>query len=134
MEQNFRRRCRGNEMWCREAGSSKLIALVLARVTCNRCAVARPVILVVEDEPIILDLLCDFLTQMGYETVAAHDLDSAIAAARTTVFNAAVIDINLSGVTVFPAVDVVAAAGTPVIFASAYYGVEPPENTATFPC
>lgn len=93
----------------------------------------RPVILVVEDEPIILDLLCDFLTQMGYETAAARDLDSAIAAARTTVFDAAVMDINLAGVTVFPAVDVVAAAGTPVIFASAYYGVDPPEKYRHIP-
>jgi len=95
--------------------------------------VGQPVILVVEDEPIILDMLCDFLNQMGYETVAAHDLPSAIAAARTTVFDAAVMDINLSGVTVFPAVDAVAAAGTPVIFASAYYGIDPPENYSHIP-
>jgi len=87
----------------------------------------RPVVLVVDDEVVVVDLLCYFLTQQGYRAVAAIDLDAAIGAARTTRFDAAVLDINLAGKLVYPAVDLIAAAGTPVIFASAFFGPLPQE-------
>lgn len=86
-----------------------------------------PVVLIVDDEAVVLELLCHFLTQQGYRAVAAGDLDAAIGAVRATRFDAAVLDINLAGKLVYPAVDAISAAGTPVIFASAFVGPLPPE-------
>ncbi|MGE0256804.1 MAG: response regulator [Alphaproteobacteria bacterium] len=85
----------------------------------------RPAILVVEDEPIILDLLGDILAREGYSIVPAGGVDCAVEAVRSMRFNAAVLDIHLGGGTVLPVVDELVASGTPVIFASAYFGELP---------
>jgi len=54
-------------------------------------------VLVVDDEPRILDIVKYFLEQGGYEVEGATTGEKALAAARRTVFDVAVLDIVLDG-------------------------------------
>jgi CheY-like chemotaxis protein len=78
-------------------------------------------ILIVEDELMIRMLLADMLSELGYAVAAeAGRLDEALAAATTVDFDLAILDINLSGESITPVAEALAARGTPFIFASGY--------------
>src|SRR5258705_5600939 len=78
-------------------------------------------ILVVEDEPVIGMLLEDMLGELGYTVAAeAARIDEALEAAKTADFDVAILDVNLNGQTIAPVAEVLAARGTPFVFATGY--------------
>ena len=60
-------------------------------------ATPTPAVLVVDDEPVIRDTLCEFLQQEGYEVAAAGTGEQALAEAAKRPFDLALCDINLPG-------------------------------------
>ena len=91
-------------------------------------------ILLVEDELLIRMLLEDMLTELGH-TVAAQAvrIDEALDAARTGVFDLAILDVNLNGETTGPVADVLVERGTPFVFATGYGTQGLPEAHRTRP-
>ena len=79
-------------------------------------------ILVVEDEYLIADDLAALLRQAGAEVIGpAASLPKAMRlVSDTQQFDAAVLDINLSGVNVFPLADELRARGIPMLFMTGY--------------
>jgi CheY-like chemotaxis protein len=78
-------------------------------------------ILVVEDELMIRMLLEDMLGELGYTVAAeAARIDEALEAAKTADFDVAILDVNLNGQTIAPVAEVLAARGTPFVFATGY--------------
>ena len=78
-------------------------------------------IFVVEDEMIIRMLLEDMLEELGYTVVAqAGRIEEAMEAAKTAAFDLAILDVNLNGAPISPVADVLAARGTPFVFATGY--------------
>ena len=94
-------------------------------------SVARPGakrVLVVEDESMIRLLLEDMLDELGYHVAAeAVRVDEALAAVRDTVFDLAILDVNLNGETIAPVADLLAARGIPFVFSTGYgeHGLPP---------
>jgi DNA-binding response OmpR family regulator len=92
-------------------------------------------VIVVEDEMMIAMLLEDMLTDLGHTVVGvAGRLDSALALARETDADMAILDVNLSGEVSFPVAKVLTERGLPFMFATGYgvLGLEPPfQNTLT---
>lgn len=94
----------------------------------------RPLkILIVEDEPLIVMMLEDFLDALGHQ--AAGNADSvarALARIETGGFDAAILDVNLTGgERSWPIADALAAAGIPFMLATGGSGdVIPPEHAA----
>ena len=79
-------------------------------------------ILVVEDEMMIAMLVEDMLGELGCAVVGpAHALDTALAMAASEVgLDAALLDVNLGGTSVFPVADALRAKGVPAIFSTGY--------------
>lgn len=86
-------------------------------------------VLLVEDESLIAMLIEDLLDELGcvLEQRAAS-LAEAMEAARTTEAEAAILDVNLAGDRVFPAAELLAGRGVPILFSTGYgsAGLEPP--------
>ncbi|OGC75854.1 MAG: hypothetical protein A2145_05115 [candidate division Zixibacteria bacterium RBG_16_40_9] len=57
----------------------------------------KPKILVVDDQPYILDLLSDFLFKEGYQVVLAESGEKAAEVVKTTGIQLALIDLKLTG-------------------------------------
>ena len=57
----------------------------------------RPIILVVEYDPLELTALADSLHTAGYDVVSARGPETALKAVRTTCFDLAVVNVNLRG-------------------------------------
>jgi len=57
----------------------------------------RPRVLVVDDNPLVLDSLCEMVTHMGYAVLAAGDADSALALAATKRCDAVLLDLHMPG-------------------------------------
>ncbi len=57
----------------------------------------KPRILVVEDNPLSRELLCDWLETEGYEVASTADLKSAFAAVRSHQPHAVLLDIQVGG-------------------------------------
>lgn len=57
----------------------------------------KPRILVVEDNPLSRELLCDWLETEGYEVTSTADLKSAFAAVRSHQPHAVLLDIQVGG-------------------------------------
>ncbi|MEC7354649.1 MAG: response regulator [Planctomycetota bacterium] len=57
----------------------------------------RPIILVVESDPIELTGLAASLHMAGYDVVSARGPETALKAVRTTFFDLAVVNVNLRG-------------------------------------
>jgi PAS domain S-box-containing protein len=78
-------------------------------------------ILVVEDEALVAMVESDALTELGYAVVGPFSRPSdALAAVRSGDIAAAVLDINLDGVLVYPVADELAARGIPFVFVTGY--------------
>jgi CheY-like chemotaxis protein len=78
-------------------------------------------ILLVEDEMMVLMATEDMLFDLGCEAVAAAaTVDQALGIIETTVFDAALLDVNLIGERSYPVADALAARGLPFAFATGY--------------
>lgn len=86
-------------------------------------------VLVVEDEYFIADDMARALQSLGAEVVGpAPTLDKALALLAAERVDAAVLDINLRGETVFPVADALRERGVRFVFATGYDpSVVPPE-------
>jgi CheY-like chemotaxis protein len=78
-------------------------------------------ILVVEDELMIRMLIEDMLAELGCTVAAAAArLEEALELAQTADFDIAILDVNLGGQPIVPVADILAARGTPFVFATGY--------------
>lgn len=78
-------------------------------------------ILLVEDEALVAMLLEDMIGDLGGEVVGPESqLDLAMAAARSEVLDAAILDINLGGKRSHAVADILRERGVPFAFASGY--------------
>lgn len=91
-------------------------------------------VLVVEDEPMIVDILEDMLIRLGAETVAhAKDNEAALAALRHKKPDVVMLDVNMNGVEVYPVAARLAADNIPFVFCTALErdALLPPWNVRT---
>ena len=78
-------------------------------------------VFVVEDEIMIRMLLEDMLADLGYGVAAsAGGLNEAIALARNSDFDLAILDVNLNGDSVYPVADLLMERGVPFVFSTGY--------------
>jgi CheY-like chemotaxis protein len=78
-------------------------------------------VLVVEDEMMVSMLIEDMLDDLGCTVVGpAARLDEALALARSTEIDCAVLDVNLGGQPIFPLADYLREKGAPFAFATGY--------------
>lgn len=79
-------------------------------------------IFVVEDETLVLFNLEDILAELGCSVVGqAMRLEQAINLAQSVgEVDAAILDVNIGGATVFPAAEILAQKGVPLLFATGY--------------
>jgi CheY-like chemotaxis protein len=85
-------------------------------------------VLIVEDETMIRMLLVDMLTELGCTIAAeAANIAEALAAARATEFDVALLDVNLQGENTGAVAEVLDARGVPFVFATGYGGQGLPE-------
>jgi CheY-like chemotaxis protein len=76
---------------------------------------------VVEDEALIRMMLVDMIEELGHAVVAeAGSIEDAMRLASHTVFDIAVLDINLGGSKSTPVAEVLAKRALPFIFSSGY--------------
>jgi DNA-binding response OmpR family regulator len=81
----------------------------------------RPRILVVEDDYLVAQLLEEILESAGWQVVGpVGHLASAVNAAASEDFDAAVLDVNLGDQTVYPVAEVLDARRVPFVFVTAY--------------
>jgi DNA-binding NtrC family response regulator len=81
-------------------------------------------VLVVEDEMLILLMTEGMLADLGCESVtAAATVDQALALIDAQIFDAAILDMDLSGNKSHAVADALAARGVPFVFATGYSGV-----------
>jgi CheY-like chemotaxis protein len=80
-------------------------------------------ILVVEDEVLLSMTFEDVLAELGCESVTvASTTDTAVALVEGHVFDAAVLDMNLNGLSSRPVADALAARGVPFVIATGNRG------------
>lgn len=90
--------------------------------------------LVVEDETLIRMMLADMIEELGHRVAAeAGTIDEAMSLARTSKFDAAILDVNLDGSQITPVADILAARRIPFLFASGYGSGGIPESFADRP-
>ena len=78
-------------------------------------------VLIVEDEPLIAFALEDLLIDAGFKIVGVTGrLDKALALIGSAVFDVAIVDANLAGVSASPAASALTARGIPFIVLSGY--------------
>jgi CheY-like chemotaxis protein len=78
-------------------------------------------VLVIEDESMVMMLLQDMLGDIGCVVVdSASRFDEAIAKARTSAFDVAILDVNLNGERTFPIAEVLTERGQRFAFATGY--------------
>jgi DNA-binding response OmpR family regulator len=95
---------------------------------------AQPRILVVEDEFLLACTLEEELRDRGYDVLGPFgSLSDAAKAARSEAFDAAVLDVNLSGTMVYPLADELAARRIPIVFLSGYGFGMIPQRLAAHP-
>jgi len=76
-------------------------------------------LLVVEDEMLILLMIEDMLADLGYRSVAsAATIEKALSLLETQDFDAAMLDVNLSGSGSQPVSDALTARGIPFVFST----------------
>lgn len=78
-------------------------------------------ILIVEDESMIAMMLEDFLKELGWNVVGlAGGTQQALAMARNTDLDAALLDVNLGGQDTFAVADILSERHIPFVFATGY--------------
>ena len=78
-------------------------------------------VLVVEDETFLASLIEDILVNAGYRVLKAGRVDAALKMVESgTSIDAALLDINVNGVEVFPLAAALRERGVPFVFASGY--------------
>jgi CheY-like chemotaxis protein len=85
-------------------------------------------VFVAEDEFHVLRLIEDMLADLGCVVVnSVSNLPLALQAAETTEAQAAVLDINLAGQSIYPVAQVLKQRGIPILFSTGYdlAGIEP---------
>jgi CheY-like chemotaxis protein len=95
-------------------------------------------VLVVEDEAMLALNLEDMLRDLGCVVAgSAAKLDDAMAMARTSDFDVALLDVNINGKRVDPVADAIRERGTPIIYVTGYgktaatgFVLEKPHNAA----
>jgi CheY-like chemotaxis protein len=84
-------------------------------------SMARPRVLVVEDEYLIRMLLEDMLDDLGYAVAAAvGSITEARDLATTAEFSVAVLDVNLDGQEIYPIADILIERSLPFVFVTGY--------------
>jgi DNA-binding response OmpR family regulator len=87
-------------------------------------------ILIVEDEPMLAFVLEEFLIESGFNVVGiAGRLNTALALIESCIFDIAILDANLAGISAGPAALALTARGLPFIVISGYL---PEQQTAAF--
>jgi CheY-like chemotaxis protein len=89
---------------------------------------AKARVLLVEDELLITLLVEDMLLSLGCEVAdVPANLDDALSAARTGVFDLALVDLNLGGKLAYPVADILKERRIPFVFVTGYgsAGLEP---------
>jgi CheY-like chemotaxis protein len=95
---------------------------------------ARLRLLVIEDEALIRMLFEDMLQDLGHTIVAATGrIEEAIQLAQNTACDAAILDVHLNGVEVFPAAHVLAGRKIPFLFATGFGSPDVPEQFRNCP-
>lgn len=95
----------------------------------------RPRIFVVEDEALVLINLEDILDALGW-TVVAHAMSQADAtrlAGSIEQPDAAILDVNIAGATVFEAARILVERNVPILFATGYGKDGLPEEWQDYP-
>jgi DNA-binding response OmpR family regulator len=88
-------------------------------------------ILIIEDDPTLAHDLQDSLVEEGFEIAGvAGRLEKALALIESVACDAAIIDVNLAGVSASPAASALAARGLPFIVLSGY---SPEQQPGAFP-
>jgi CheY-like chemotaxis protein len=83
--------------------------------------IVRSQVLLVEDEAIIAMLMEDMLAEFSCDVLeTVGELDAATAAAMTTRFDMAFVDVNLGGAPAYPVADILRARGIPFAFVTGY--------------
>lgn len=78
-------------------------------------------ILVVEDEALVAMMIQDLLQERGYTVVGpASRVAAALRLAEGEALDAAVLDVNVAGETIFPVADMLVGRGIPVVFLTGY--------------
>ncbi|WP_037073921.1 response regulator [Rhizobium leguminosarum] len=91
-------------------------------------------IFIVEDDALIAMLLEDMLADLGYRVCAsAPDLERALAAARDTEFDAAILDVSLAGQSSLPVAKLLDERGKPYVYATGYGAAPAGSSPSTLP-
>lgn len=81
-------------------------------------------VFLVEDEFIVLVMLEDMLAELGCEVAgSASRLSDALTMVSLGAIDAAVLDINLNGETVYPLAEALTAKNVPIVFSTGYGAV-----------
>lgn len=81
----------------------------------------RGAVLIVEDEAMIRMMVAEMLSDLGYQIAAeTGDIDDALILARTTIFDIAILDVNVNGKMISPVADIIAARNRPFVFVTGY--------------
>lgn len=100
--------------------------------TTERCKSCR--VLVVEDEALVAFMIEDALNQLGHEVVGpVGKFDTAMKLAREEHFDAAILDVTITGGKIFPVVELLIARGIPFAISSGYADWSLPENLKGHP-
>ncbi|PDT17492.1 hypothetical protein CO670_07075 [Rhizobium sp. J15] len=91
-------------------------------------------IFIVEDDALIAMLLEDMLSDLGYRVCAsAPDLERALATAKDSEFDAAILDVSLAGHSSLPVAKLLDERGKPYLFATGYGSAPEGSSAGTLP-
>jgi len=86
-------------------------------------AQAKPCVLLVEDEPLVAMMMNGFLDQLDCRVIGPCNTPfEALAVLKENSVDAAILDINLGGETVYPVADALSRLGIPFAFVTGYGG------------
>jgi CheY-like chemotaxis protein len=83
----------------------------------------------VEDEVMIRMMVADMLEELGFSVAAeAGEISEAVRLAQSTVFDLAILDVNVNGKVITPVAELIKARNLPFIFATGYGSSGLPED------